>query len=130
MFNRLFKKNNVSLNNLENMMVAYEFPPGLIEEILADFKKRIEKYGEQPFHIWYSNLHYSIPEEYQDANKAEHIYDTYHAWMENEVEKLESETGLPWEEQTADIQSLNEKAKKTQLVIRHRLSEIQLDLID
>lgn len=133
MFKNLFSRRKLAGNtlaNLEKMLIAYEFPPGLRSEILDDFQKRMDKDGTRQFNIWYGNLHYSTPEEYQDEMRAEKIYDSYPSWIEKEVDILEKETGLPWEEQTNDIPSSSEKARKVKLVIRHRLSEIQLDLLD
>jgi hypothetical protein len=46
------------------------------------------------------------------------------------VKELEKETGLSWEIQTEDLRDVNEKARKVQLVIRDRLSNIALDLLN
>lgn len=120
----------ITLDNIEQMMIQHEFDKGFIEEILAVFEKRIAMHGEKEFQNWFHNLCFKIPEEFQNEKESVGIYRKYSSWMEREVRKLESETGLSWEEQTADIMYFNAKARKAQLVIRHRLSEIALDLLD
>ncbi|MCC2250461.1 hypothetical protein JUJ52_10860 [Virgibacillus sp. AGTR] len=59
----------------------------------------------------------------------EKMYRYYRKWIEDEVVKLENETKLSWEEQTEDIEDLNIKARKTQLVLRHR-SDVVLELLN
>ncbi|GIN23010.1 MAG TPA: hypothetical protein DEO65_14680 [Bacillus bacterium] len=134
MFNRLFKnKRNLSmitLGNLEKVMVQYGFDGGLIKEILEAFQKRMREEGEENFQVWYSNLDYTTPEEFQNEEKAMKMYERYSPWFDQEIFKLEKETGLSWQEQTEDIASSNKKARKSQLVLRHRLSEINWDLMD
>ncbi|QKG85664.1 hypothetical protein GXN76_15220 [Kroppenstedtia pulmonis] len=120
----------ITLDNIEQMMIHHECDKGFIEEILAVFEKRIEMYGEKEFQHWFHHLCFKVPEEFQNEKESVRIYRKYSSWMEREVRKLESETGLSWEEQTADIMYFNAKARKAQLVIRHRLSEIALDLLD
>lgn len=120
----------ITLNNIEKIMARYGFDFGLAKEILDVFHKRIERYGEDEFQAWYSNLNYRTPEDFQNEEEAAKLYESYSSWFEQEVSKLEKETGLPWQEQTEDIATLNEKARKSQLVIRHRLSEINWDLMD
>lgn len=119
-----------TLANIEQMMIQYGFDHELIEEINGVCQKRIDNNGERAFQAWFSTLHFQVPEEFQDEAVSTRIYDNYHSWIETEVKKLELETGLSWETQTEDCQQLHEKARKAQLVIRHRLSEISLDLLD
>ncbi|VEF49153.1 Uncharacterised protein [Bacillus freudenreichii] len=111
-------------------MARYGFNSGVAQEILDVFQKRIERSGEDEFQAWYSNLNYRTPEDFQNEEEAAKLYESYRSWFEQEVSKLEKETGLPWQEQTEDIATLNEKARKSQLVLRHRLSEINWDLMD
>lgn len=128
----LRKKNlsMISLNNIGKIMDQYGFDSGLIHEILEVFQKRMEIYGEGQFQDWYSNLHYTTPKDFQSDEAASKLYERYRRWFDQEVSKLEKETGLSWEEQSEDIASLNEKARKSQLVLRHRLSDIKWDLMD
>ncbi|WP_042222181.1 hypothetical protein [Oceanobacillus manasiensis] len=120
---------NITLDRLEQKMREATFERGLIKGLLLIFEKRIQEQGERAFQHWLVNLHFKCPDEFQNEEKAIQIYDTYYLWLENEVTKLEIETKLRWEEQTEDIKGLDEKARKTQLVIRHRLSEIVLELM-
>ncbi|MBA4536517.1 hypothetical protein H1Z61_04980 [Bacillus aquiflavi] len=120
---------NYTLTNIEQMMIKDKFQHEFIKEIIALFRKRIEKYGEKEFQLWFSQLNFTVPEEFQNEKACIQIYEKYHFWFEKEVEKLEKETKLSWEKQTEDIKFLHEKARKVQLVIRHRLSEIQLALL-
>ncbi|MBR7553451.1 hypothetical protein KC820_04700 [Allobacillus sp. SKP8-2] len=119
---------NISLNNLEKKMNEKGFDDDFIKEIIQAFKQRIDKQGEKQFKNWLVNLHFNCPDEFQNEEKAVQVYDKYCSWIESEVNNLEDETKLSWERQTEDIKELDEKARKTQLVIRHRLSEIVLDL--
>ncbi|MFC0015253.1 MULTISPECIES: hypothetical protein [Allobacillus] len=121
--------NNITLNNLENKMNEVGFDDDFIKEIIQVFKQKIVEQGEREFQQELVNLHFKCPGEFQSEEKAVQTYDKYHSWLESEVKNLENETKLSWEKQTEDIEELNEKARKTQLVIRHRLSEIVLELI-
>ncbi|RST72477.1 hypothetical protein D4T97_015555 [Siminovitchia acidinfaciens] len=120
----------ITLYNIEKVMTQYGLDSGLAQEILDVFQKRIERSGENEFQAWYSNLNYRTPEDFQNEEEAAKLYESYSSWFEQEVSKLEKETGLPWQEQTEDIATLNEKARKSQLVLRHRLSEINWDLME
>ncbi|WP_044641359.1 hypothetical protein [Risungbinella massiliensis] len=119
---------NITLPNLEQKMRQEQFDENVIQEILTLFQKRIDTDGQAEFQTWLCNLHYRLPEEFQNEIVATQIYDKCLNWIEQEVKKLKNETKLTWEEQTEDIQSLSFKARKAQLVIRHRLSEVVFDL--
>lgn len=121
---------NYTLTAIVEMMVDAKFPHALIQELSSAFEKRIASSSEKAFQTWFSNLLYQIPEEFSNEQDCIRIFEAYHNWFEQEIEKLETETALSWQEQTADIASLSDKARKSQLVIRHRLGEIQLDLVD
>ncbi|MEK5522070.1 hypothetical protein B5V89_19350 [Heyndrickxia sporothermodurans] len=120
----------ITLYNLEQKMRYEKFPEGLVEEILVEFNKIIVDQGERGFKKWLVNLHYQVPEPFKSELKVEKIYEDYKNWIENEVVNLENETKLSWEEQTEDIRELNIKARKVQLVLRHRISDVVLELLN
>ena len=124
------KVDKITLENLQMKMNEEKFDKDFKEEIVGVLKQRIEKDGEEEFQKWLSNLHFRVPEEFQDEQTSIRIYEKHHRWLEEEVTKLENETKLSWEIQTEDSENLDDKARKAQLVIRHRLSEIVLDLSD
>lgn len=120
----------ITLYNLEQKMKYEKFPEKLIEELLVEFNKIINEQGERGFQKWLANLHYQVPNPFRSELKAEKIYKNYRNWIEDEVVNLENETKLSWEEQTEDIEDLNIKARKAQLVLRHRISEMILELLN
>ncbi|MDN7245629.1 hypothetical protein QWY16_09190 [Planococcus shenhongbingii] len=120
----------ITVEQLERKMNEEKFDKEFIEEILKIFKERIEKHGKEAFGKWIYNLHFRVPEEFQNEQISISVYEKYHKWLEGEVIKLENETKMSWEIQTEDLQDLDNKARKAQLVIRHRLSEIVLDLLE
>lgn len=120
----------ITLNQLESKMQESGFDDFLIKDILHLFSKRIEKHGEKEFTNWLTHLNYTIPEEYEDEEVAIQMYGKCESWIEEDVAKLEVETQLSWEEQTGDIHHLDKRARKAQLVIRHRLNDVVLDLMD
>jgi hypothetical protein len=120
----------ITLHNLEQKMKHERFPEKLIEELLVEFNKIINKQGEKEFKKQLVNLHYQLPELFRSELKAEKVYKDYRNWIEDEMVNLENETKLSWEEQTEDIEHSNIKAKKAQLVLRHRISEVVLELLN
>ncbi|WP_197284359.1 hypothetical protein [Bacillus sp. JCM 19041] len=50
--------------------------------------------------------------------------------MEEQISRLENELKLSWEEQSEDLKELDEKARKVQLILRQRLTNIVFDLVD
>jgi hypothetical protein len=118
----------INLYILKHKMMEAEFDQNIIQELMTVFEKRINNYGEAEFKNWIKNLHFKIPEEFQDEKEAIQLYYRNSFWLEKEVNKLENETRLSWEDQTEDIKDLDIKARKAQLVIRHRISELVLDL--
>src|SRR5699024_3114987 len=111
-------------------MKKEKFPEKLIEDTLDEFNKIINELGEQEFREWLVNLHFQIPEPFKNELRAEEIYNNYENWVEREIVNLESETNLSWEKQSEDIANVNIKARKTQLALRHRISEVVLDLLN
>jgi len=111
-------------------MHAEEFDFKFINELISIFQMCNSDKKQKEFQTRMYNLHYKLPEEFQDQETCLKIYKVSQQWIENEVTRLENETKLPWEVQTEDIQKLDEKIRKTQLVIRHRLSEVVYDLIN
>ncbi|MBM4761198.1 hypothetical protein [Bacillus sp. B15-48] len=122
------KLKNFTLEKIHAKMMEMNFNRGLIIELVDVFKNRINEHGEAAFRKWFSELDYRLPEEFEDESLAIKIYENYSNWIENEVNQLERETKLSWEQQTEDLIELDEKARKVQLVIRNRLSDIALDL--
>ncbi|MEB1808504.1 MAG: hypothetical protein LPK26_14635 [Bacillaceae bacterium] len=120
---------DATLQLLQVKMMEQNFDPLLIEELIATFNKRIDTYGEKAFTKWLSKLHYSVPEEFQEEQVAITTYEKYQTWIDEEVEKLENETKLPWQTQTEDLENLDGRARKAQLVLRHRMTELAYELI-
>ncbi len=128
----MFKKNNldaITLENIKEKMFLIGFCQNFIDEIIRVLEIRIKRDGISEFQKWFKHLHYRLPEEFKDDLLIKRLYENYSNWIELEVEKLEKETKLSWEKQTEDLRDVNKKVRKTQLVIRHRLSDIALDLI-
>lgn len=127
-----FKDNShlkiLTMENLSKKMLEYDFDKDFMKELLMIFHERIKIDGEKNFQKWLYKLHFQVPEEFQDETIAIEAFNKYSEWIEREVKKLENEIKLSWEIQTEDIQHLDERARKTQLVIRDRLSTIVLDL--
>ncbi|WP_051388453.1 hypothetical protein [Virgibacillus salarius] len=124
------KLDGITLYTLEQKMIDKKFPENLIEELLVEFNKIINERGERGFQKCLVNLNYQVPEPYKSELNAEKMYGYYRKWIEDEVVKLENETKLSWEEQTEDIEDLNIEARKTQLVLRHRISDVVLELLN
>lgn len=119
---------NVTLDSIEKAMLQNGFPKALIEEITLFFKNRIDLYGEEIFQEWFGNLHFSLPEEFQGEREANQFYHRYSSWIEKELKKLEAETGITWQKQSEDLGHISDGARKTQLVFRHRITEVYYDL--
>jgi|SRR5690625_4621021 len=120
---------NITLNNIQDKMHEIGFNEKFTEEIMVILEKRYNEYGEKQFQKWFNELHYSVPEEFEDESLAIKIYEKHSQLIEEQVKELEKLTKLSWEKQTEDLDNLNEKAGKLQLVIRQRLSDIALDLL-
>ncbi|KHF39314.1 hypothetical protein LQ50_15585 [Halalkalibacter okhensis] len=131
-FLELTKKPNLSsitLKNIKTKMYEIGFNKSWIEEIKIVLDSRLSGYGERKFQEWFSSLNYSLPEELRAETVAIKLYEEHSTLVEEQVKKLEEETKLTWGEQTVDLIGLDEKSRKVQLVIRHRLSDIALDLL-
>lgn len=121
---------HITLAMIQSKLTELNVDNGFSEEVVTVFKIRIKEQGEKAFRKWFSELHYQVPDEFSDESVAIKMYDNYSIWIEDEISKLEKETKLTWEKQTEDIKRLDDKARKAQLVIRHRLSDIALDLMN
>ncbi|MEC2073759.1 hypothetical protein [Alkalihalophilus marmarensis] len=133
MFLKLRKKpnlSNITINNIEKKMNEVGFNKSFIEEIKSVLDRRLSKYGEQKFQEWFGSLNYSLPEEFNDETVSIKLYEEHSSLVEEQVKKLEKESKLTWGEQTVDLIGQNEKSRKVKLVIRHRLSDIMLDLLN
>lgn len=122
--------NNITLPNIEKKMREEEFDSEFIDELISIFQKHNAEENQKEFQTRMYNLHYRLPEEFQEQETCNRFYQSSARWIEDEVSKIENEIKLSWEVQTEDIQELDENIRKTQLVIRHRLSEIVYDLIN
>ncbi|WP_208585949.1 hypothetical protein [Gracilibacillus suaedae] len=120
---------NISLENIQKAMYEMGYYKEFVEEIITTLEKRVNKYSEEEFQEWFNKLNYRLPDEFSDEIFAIKIYENHSFLIEEEVIKLEKETELPWEKQAEDLKNINEKARKVQLVIRNRLSDIALDLL-
>lgn len=121
---------DITLDNMVVKMKEEGFSQELIEEISGLFKGRIKKKGELEFQEYMGNLHFNLPEEFNDEELSISFYEKYVQWVEEEINKLELETELSWEEQSEDLNQLDSRARKFQLVIRHRLSEVVISIED
>jgi predicted metal-dependent hydrolase len=130
MFKRLFRSQHrpVTLESVKYLMEKEQFDPKVMNELLMMIEKRIKRDGDEQFQKWFSNLHFSVPDEYMDEAVAKAFYQKHSEWIEDEIKKLEEEVLLSWEEQSEDLIELDDEARKAQLVIRHRLTDIYLDL--
>ncbi|MED3791349.1 hypothetical protein P4571_02670 [Niallia alba] len=120
---------NLSLSKLEQKMKEDSFEDNLIKDLIVVLKQRLIEFGERDFQKWLYNLNFKYPEDFQDESFAKEIYEKYQFWVEEEIVRLEKETNISWEVQSEDLEKFDIKARKVQLVIRHRLSEIVLELI-
>ncbi|MBU9713557.1 hypothetical protein [Evansella tamaricis] len=120
---------NITLDNIQNKMYEIGAHKEFVEEIMYVLENRFNKYGKKEFQEWFNGLNYRLPEEFNDEKVALKIYEKHSLLIEEQVKKLEQETKLSWEIQTEELKNINEKARKVQLVIRDRLSDIALDLL-
>lgn len=126
----LTTSNKITLHNIEKTMNNRGFDVKFIDGLLYSFKKRIEVYGEDHFRRWIYNLNYTLPEEFHNKETCLSVYERTTPWIEEEISSLENETKLSWNEQAADLNAEDERVRKVQLVIRHRLTEIISDILD
>ncbi|MEI5908032.1 hypothetical protein WAK64_13305 [Bacillus spongiae] len=119
---------NLTLAKLEQKMKEENFEENLLTNVIEVLKQRLVEFGEKDFQEWLYNLNFKCPDEFQDERFAKDIYEKSQFWIEEEILKLEKETKISWEVQAEDLKEFQEKARKIQLIIRHRLSEIVLDL--
>ncbi|WP_026907731.1 hypothetical protein [Paucisalibacillus globulus] len=130
MLKRLFRRQQppVTIHAIKYRMVTESFDPKVIDELLSMLENRLKRDGDELFQQWFRNLNFSLPEEYQDESVAKEFYQHHSKWIENEIKMLEEEVLLSWKEQSEDLKGLEDEARKAQLVIRHRLTDIYLDL--
>jgi len=122
--------NNLTLPKLEQKMKEEHFDNNLISELMTVLKQKRMETSEKEFQEWLYNLNFKCPEVFQEEGFAKKIYEKYQYWIEEEIVKLEKETKTSWEMQSEDLKEFDIKARKVQLVIRHRLTEIVLELIN
>lgn len=120
----------ITLDKIKKGMDHYNFSKQVQKVLLEMFKERIKHFGEDEFKMYIYNLHFTVPQEIEDETIASKLYDSNQYWFEKEIKKLESELNMSYEEQSEDLEHLNVKARKAQLVIRHRLYTIILDISD
>ncbi|MBD8069439.1 hypothetical protein [Bacillus sp. PS06] len=121
----MLKTKKVTLPNLQMKMQEESFDPHFIKELHTIFQKQDPIELESRL----ENLHYRLPTEFEDEDTCIRIYQLSQDWIEQEVTKLEDETELSWQVQAEDLKADDERVRKTQVVIRHRLSEIVYELI-
>ncbi|MCT8137689.1 hypothetical protein H1D32_07920 [Anaerobacillus sp. CMMVII] len=119
---------SITLENIQNKLCEMGFNQKFVEEIMNTLEER-SNIGNKKFQEWFYKLNYRLPEEFKDEVFAIKLYDNHRLLIEGEVKKLEKEMNLSWEKQAEDLIDSHEKARKVQLVIRHRLSDIALDLL-
>ncbi|WP_070120881.1 hypothetical protein [Bacillus marinisedimentorum] len=120
---------NLTLPQLEQKMKEEGFHESVIKDLISVLQEKLIKIGEQDFQKWLYHLNFQVPDGLQNEKSAAEFYEKHHFWIEDELVKLEEETKLSWDVQSVDLKKLDVKARKAQLVIRHRLSEIVLELI-
>ncbi|MCD8509371.1 MAG: hypothetical protein LRY73_05465 [Bacillus sp. (in: Bacteria)] len=120
----------ITLENIEKKLSEMGFDKDFVTELVSILDVRMKRDGIQEFQKWFRKLNYRLPEDFHDQALAHKIYKNHLQTIEAEVTKLEKETHLSWEEQTRDLQGFDAQTRKVQLVIRHRLSDIALDLTD
>lgn len=123
------KSREIILDDLERKMLEENYDRTVIAKLLSIFESRVSKNGIKKFQKWITSLNYRLPEELENEQVSIDLYDKGQAWFESEVVKLEEETQLTWIAQTEDIKNLDEKARKAQLVIRTRLTELVIDML-
>ncbi|MGM0847019.1 MAG: hypothetical protein ACQEUT_18840 [Bacillota bacterium] len=129
----LFRRNdelsNLTLQNIEDQMIHSEFDEDFRKEIMSLLINRHFQYGEEGFQEWLYQLHFQLPAELENEGYSLSIYQRSKNWFETEIKKLQIETGLSWEKQAEDLRTLDHRVRKVQLVTRHRLAEVVLDLM-
>ncbi|MGM8211854.1 hypothetical protein ACLIBH_03560 [Virgibacillus sp. W0430] len=122
--------NKITLEKIDAGMEAYNFSHDVKNFLLDAFKERIRQQGINEFKMYIYNLHFTVPQEIEDEHTAAQLYELNEVWFDQEVKKLENELKIPFEEQAEDLADKHINVRKTQLVIRHRLSSIILDIAD
>lgn len=127
------KKNKfeyLTLENIKNKLLEMNFNKELANEIMVTLNKRKNECGKVKLKEWLNELNYRVPEDFQDEMTAINIYNKYSQWVEEEISRIENEIKLSWEKQSEDLKELDEKARKVQLILRQRLTDIVLELVD
>lgn len=131
-FSKLTKstQGKYAISKFENLMDEYGFDSAVKEEVVKVLQAQLDKYNKEEFTKWCENLNYKCPDEFTDESYGITLYEQSKDFFDREIIKLEEETKLSWLEQSEDLYMLDESARKVQLVIRHRLTEMVLDLKD
>ncbi|MGM8364238.1 hypothetical protein ACLIBG_02030 [Virgibacillus sp. W0181] len=119
----------ITIEKIEKGMEADGFSENVKKELLSLFEERIRQQGLGEFKMYIYNLHFMVPQEIEDEKTATKLYENNEAWFEKEISNLENELQLSYEKQSEDLEPMNVKARKAQLVIRHRFSSIILDIL-
>ncbi len=125
---RLYSR--LTLENLRSKMIENNFSKAFVSDLNAVLRERKNKTGEKEFQKSLHNLHYSLPKEFQDENTALKFYLKHREWVEKEINNLEHEIKLTWETQAEDLQSPDDRVKKVQLVVRQRISDTVMEVLD
>ncbi|MCP8616779.1 hypothetical protein [Salirhabdus salicampi] len=124
------KSNDIPLSAIEQGMKRRAFPLEVQQEIMELCDNMMYEKGEQGFQQWAKNLHYRLPTHFAKETVAYNLYHKCPTWIEREIKKLEEEVQLNWEKQAEDLHSQQNEVRKTQLVIRDRLSQLIDDIRD
>ena len=120
----------ITLKNIQEKMYKIGFNKQFTEELMVFLQNIFDVYGDKRFQQWFIRWHYRIPEEFKDESLAVKLYEKHSLLIEEHIEALEKGTKSSWEIQTEDLKNIDEKARKSQLVIRNRLWDIALDLLN
>jgi hypothetical protein len=121
---------NLSIHNVNEQMILEGFDDHFRKEIMEVLRNRLFKNGEKAFQEWLYQLNFQTPAELEREEFCLHLFDKSGDWIEREIKTLERETGLLWEVQGEDLQARDPRVKKVQIVTRHRLTEVVMDLMD
>ncbi|WP_026691006.1 hypothetical protein [Alteribacter aurantiacus] len=110
--------------------VEERFDPLVAKEVIAILEERRIVLEDKGFREWLRDLNFDVPGELSEKGAAITLYDKNPGWFEREVKRLEDESERSWRVQTEELEQLDERARKAQLVVRERLTEIVWEIKD
>lgn len=120
----------IKLERISKKMKAAQFDPILRRELVHLFQERIQSKGMETFRSYIYRLNFRIPDEVKDEQACVKMYQTSKQWFDDQIDQFESELGIPFSEQTMDIKTDIPEVKIVQAVIRRRITEIILHIVD